>query len=101
VLRKGQNNQATANRFVENKGGIAMLDTIGESAVRTTTRTDNNLAVENKESPLKRSKRPLKNDPSRVLKKVQNPNPIQKKEPVATMWMIEASTLKNMIKTGT
>ena len=31
-----------------------MLDTIGESVVRTTTRTDNNLAVENKDVALKK-----------------------------------------------
>jgi hypothetical protein len=34
-----------------------MLDTIGESAVRMTTRADNNLAVENKDVALKKAEK--------------------------------------------
>jgi hypothetical protein len=79
-----------------------MLNTIGESGRQNDDAHRQQPGWgKTRKSPLKRSKKPLKNDPSRVLKKVQNPKPIQKKEPVATMWMIEASTLKNMIKTGT
>jgi hypothetical protein len=34
-----------------------MLETIGESTVRMTTRTDNNLAVENRDTALKQAER--------------------------------------------
>jgi hypothetical protein len=49
--------------FVENKGGIAMLDTIGESSVRTTMRTDNNLAVENKDIALRKVEKAVEERP--------------------------------------
>jgi hypothetical protein len=40
-----------------------MLDTIGESAVRTTTRTDNNLAVENRDITLKKVEKAVEERP--------------------------------------
>lgn len=40
-----------------------MLDTIGESAVRMTTRTDNNLAVENKDVALKQVEKQVEERP--------------------------------------
>ncbi|MDX2451650.1 hypothetical protein [Desulfosarcina sp.] len=40
-----------------------MLNTIGESAVRTTTRTDNNLAIENKDVILKRVEKAVEERP--------------------------------------
>jgi hypothetical protein len=40
-----------------------MLDTIGESAVRMTTRTDNNLAVENKDLALKQVEKAVEERP--------------------------------------
>jgi hypothetical protein len=40
-----------------------MLDTIGESAVRMTTRTDNNLAVENKDIALKQVEKTVEERP--------------------------------------
>ena len=40
-----------------------MLDTIGESAVRTTTRTDSNLAMENKEVALKKVEKTVEERP--------------------------------------
>ncbi len=40
-----------------------MLDTIGESAVRTTTRIDNNLAVENKDIALKKVEKAVEERP--------------------------------------
>jgi hypothetical protein len=40
-----------------------MLNTIGESAVRTTTRVDNNLAVENKDITLKKVEKALEERP--------------------------------------
>ena len=40
-----------------------MLNTIGESAVRTTTLTDNNLAVENKEVALKKIQKAVEERP--------------------------------------
>lgn len=40
-----------------------MLNTIGESAVRTTTRTDNNLAMENKDVDLKKVEKVLEERP--------------------------------------
>jgi hypothetical protein len=53
----------TAKIVVENKGGTAMLNTIGESAVRTTTRVDNNLAVENKDVALKKDEKKIQERP--------------------------------------
>jgi hypothetical protein len=40
-----------------------MLDTIGESAVRTTTRADSNLAMENKEVALKKVEKTVEERP--------------------------------------
>ncbi len=40
-----------------------MLNTIGESAVRTTTRIDNNLAIENKDVILKRVEKAVEERP--------------------------------------
>ena len=40
-----------------------MLDSIGESAVRTTTRADNNLAVENKDVDLKKVEKTVEERP--------------------------------------
>ena len=40
-----------------------MLNTIGESAVRTTTRVDNNLAVENKDVALKKVEKTIQERP--------------------------------------
>ena len=40
-----------------------MLDTIGESAVRTTTRMDNNLAVENKDVAFKKVEKAVEERP--------------------------------------
>jgi hypothetical protein len=40
-----------------------MLDTIGESAVRTTTRTDNNLAVENRDIAFKKVEKAVEERP--------------------------------------
>ena len=40
-----------------------MLDTIGESAVRTTTRTDNNLVMENKDVALKKVEKAVEERP--------------------------------------
>jgi hypothetical protein len=40
-----------------------MLDTIGESAVRMTTRTDNNLAVENKDLALRQVEKAVEERP--------------------------------------
>ena len=40
-----------------------MLNTIGESVVRTTTRTDNNLAVENREVALKKVEKAVEERP--------------------------------------
>ena len=40
-----------------------MLDTIGESAVRTTTRADNNLAVETKDVDLKKVEKAVEERP--------------------------------------
>jgi len=40
-----------------------MLDTIGESAVRTTTRIDNNLAAENKDLALKKVEKVVEERP--------------------------------------
>jgi len=40
-----------------------MLDTIGESAVRTTVRTDNNLAVENRDITLKKVEKVVEERP--------------------------------------
>ena len=40
-----------------------MLNTIGESAVRTTTRSDNNLAVENKDVALKKVEKAVEERP--------------------------------------
>jgi hypothetical protein len=40
-----------------------MINTIGESAVRTTTRTDNNLAIENKDVDLKKVEKVLEERP--------------------------------------
>lgn len=40
-----------------------MLDTIGESAVRTTTRTDNNMAVDNKDIALKKVEKAVEERP--------------------------------------
>jgi hypothetical protein len=76
---------------------MAMIDTIGESAVRMTTRNDSNLAVEHKDIAIERSKRPLKSDPSKVHRKVQKPNRMLKRKPVVTMRMRRESSLKNMM----
>ena len=40
-----------------------MLNTIGESAVRTTTRLDNNLAIENKDVALKKAEKAIEERP--------------------------------------
>jgi hypothetical protein len=40
-----------------------MLNTIGESAVRTTTRVDNNLAMENKDVALKKAEKAIEERP--------------------------------------
>ena len=40
-----------------------MLETIGESVVRTTTRADNNLAVENKDIDLKKVEKAVEERP--------------------------------------
>lgn len=40
-----------------------MLNTIGESAVRTTTRVDNNLAIEDKDVALKKVEKAIKERP--------------------------------------
>ena len=40
-----------------------MINTIGESAVRTTTRTDNNLAIENKDVDLKKVEKAIAERP--------------------------------------
>ena len=40
-----------------------MLNTIGESAVRTTTRVDNNLAMENKDVALKKVEKAIEERP--------------------------------------
>jgi hypothetical protein len=49
--------------FVENKGRLAMLDTIGESVVRMTNRTDINPAAENKDMALKKVARAVEERP--------------------------------------
>ena len=57
-----------------------MLNTIGESAVRTTTRTDNNLAMENKDVDLKKVEKVLEERPIESSQESAKPeSDVQKK----------------------
>jgi hypothetical protein len=51
-----------------------MLDTIGESAVRTTTRTDNNLAVESREVALKKVEKAVEERPIEHSQESEKPD---------------------------
>ena len=57
-----------------------MLNTIGESAVRTTTRIDNNLAIDNKDVDLKRVEKNLEERPIESAQESATPeSDVQKK----------------------
>jgi hypothetical protein len=51
-----------------------MLDSIGESAVRTTTRADNNLAVENKDVELKKTEKTVEERPIETTQQSDAPD---------------------------
>ncbi len=51
-----------------------MLDAIGESVVRTTARTDNNLAVENKETVLEKIEKVVEERPVESSKEGAKPD---------------------------
>ena len=57
-----------------------MLDTIGESAVRTTTRADNNLAVENKDVILKKTEKAVAERPVESTQKGAPPEADDKRK---------------------
>ena len=75
-----------------------MLDTIGESAVRMTTRTENNLAVENKDIALQKVEKAVEERPIESSQETAKPNPMPIQKRVATRRMMGESSLKNTIK---
>jgi hypothetical protein len=78
-----------------------MLNTIGESAVRTTTREDNNLAIENKDVALKKVEKAVEERPIESSQESAKPESEVEKKPAATKRMRRVFSLKNTIKTGT
>jgi hypothetical protein len=77
-----------------------MLDTIGESAVRMTTRTETNLAVDNKDVALQKVEKAVEERPIESSQETAKPESDVDQKRVATRRMTGAFSLKNMIKKG-